>query len=98
MSEIHKTAIIDKNATIGNNVSIGAYSVIEGNVRIGDNNKIKSSVYISGNTEIGSGNIFYPFCSIGSLPQDLKFKNEKTYLEIGSNNIFSEENYANCHS
>ena len=95
MSEIHKTAIVDKNATIGRNVSIGAYSVIEGNVKIGDNNKIKSSVYISGNTEIGPGNIFYPFCSIGSLPQDLKFNNEKTYLEIGSNNIFREHSTVN---
>jgi len=95
MSEIHKTAIISKNATIGNNVSIGAYSVIEDNVRIANNNRIKSSVYISGNTEIGSGNIFYPFSSIGSLPQDLKFNNEKTYLEIGSNNTFREHTTVN---
>ena len=95
MSEIHKTAIVDKNAIIGNNVSIGAYSVIEGNVRIGDNNTIKSSVYISGNTDIGSGNIFYPFCSIGSIPQDLKYNNEKTYLEIGNNNTFREHSTIN---
>ena len=95
MSEIHNTAIISKNATIGNNVSIGAYSVIEDNVKIADNNKVKSSVYISGNTEIGPGNIFYPFCSIGSLPQDLKFNNEKTYLEIGSNNTFREHSTVN---
>ena len=95
MSEIHKAAIVDKNATIGNNVSIGAYSVIEGNVRIADNNKIMSSVYISGNTEIGPGNLFYPFCSIGSLPQDLKFNNEKTYLKIGSNNTFREHTTVN---
>jgi UDP-N-acetylglucosamine acyltransferase len=95
MSEIHKAAIVDKNATIGNNVSIGAYSVIEGNVRIADNNKIMSSVYISGNTEIGPGNLFYPFCSIGSLPQDLKFNNEKTYLKIGSNNTFREHSTVN---
>ena len=95
MSEIHKAAIVDKNAIIGNNVSIGAYSVIEGNVRIADNNKIMSSVYISGNTEIGPGNLFYPFCSIGSLPQDLKFNNEKTYLKIGSNNTFREHSTVN---
>ena len=95
MSKIHNTAIISKNATIGNNVSIGAYSVIEDNVKIADNNIVKSSVYISGNTEIGPGNVFYPFCSIGSLPQDLKFNNEKTYLEIGSNNTFREHSTVN---
>jgi UDP-N-acetylglucosamine acyltransferase len=95
MSEIHKTAIIDKNVSIGNNVSIGPYTVIDGNVKIANNNIIKSSVYISGNTDIGPGNIFYPFCSIGSLPQDLKFNNEKTYLQIGSNNIFREHSTVN---
>ena len=95
MSKIHKTAIIDKNAIIGDNVSIGAYTVIEGNVKIADNNEIKSSVYISGNTDIGIGNKFYSFCSIGSVPQDLKFNNEKTYLEIGSNNTFREHSTVN---
>ena len=95
MSKIHKTAIIGKNTKIGNNVSIGAYTVIEDDVKISNNNIIKSSVFISGNTEIGSGNIFYPFCSIGSLPQDLKFNNEKTYLEIGSNNTFREHSTVN---
>jgi UDP-N-acetylglucosamine acyltransferase len=95
MSKIHKTAIIGKNAKIGNNVTIGAYTIIEDSVKISDNNIIKSSVYISGNTEIGPGNIFYPFSSIGSLPQDLKFNNEKTYLEIGSNNTFREHSTVN---
>ena len=95
MSNIHKSAIIDQNAIIGDNVSIGAYTVIEGNVKIADNNTIKSSVYITGNTEIGSGNIFHPFCSIGSLPQDLKFDYETTYLRIGSNNTFREYSNVN---
>lgn len=95
MSDIHRTAVIDKNASIGDNVTIGAYSVIEGNVKIANNNVIKSSVFISGNTEIGPGNTFYPFCSIGSLPQDLKFNNELTHLKIGSNNTFREHSTVN---
>ena len=90
MNKIHETAIIGKNVVLGDNVEIGAFSVIDGNVKIDDNNILKSSVYISGNTEIDSGNIFYPFCSIGSAPQDLKFDNEITYLEIGKNNTFRE--------
>ncbi len=95
MSNIHNTAIIGKNVVIGDNVTIGAYTVIEGNVKIADNNNIKSSVFISGNTDIGPGNIFHPFCSIGSLPQDLKFNNEVTYLKIGSKNIFREYSTVN---
>ena len=93
MSLIHKTSIIGSNVVIGKNVTIGAYSVIDGNVKIGDNNNIKSSVYITGNTDIGYDNTFYPFCSIGTPPQDLKFNNEITKLTIGNNNIFRE--YAN---
>ena len=90
MASIHKTAVIGSNVVIGNNVSIGPYAVIDDNVRIANDNNIKSSVYITGNTDIGNANIFYPFCSIGSPPQDLKFKNEVTNLIIGSNNIFRE--------
>ena len=95
MSNIHKTAIIGSNVIIGENVFIGPYSVIDGNIKIADNNIIKSSVYITGNTDIGSSNIFHPFCSIGSPPQDLKFKNEITRLVIGNNNTFREYSNVN---
>ena len=90
MSNIHKTAIIGKNVIVGENVNIGPYSVIEDNVKIADDNNIKSSVFITGNTDIEKGNIFFPFCSIGSPPQDLKFNNEITKLRIGKNNTFRE--------
>ena len=49
-----------------------------------------SNVHITGNTTIGEKNVFYPFSSIGADPQDLKFKNEKSYLIIGNNNTFRE--------
>ena len=87
---IHKTSIIDKKAKISNNVSIGPYSVIGPNVEIGDNVKIHSHVNISGNTKIGSKTNIYPFASIGTSPQDLKFKGEKSNLIIGNNNTIRE--------
>ena len=87
---IHKTAIIDSNAKIGNNVEIGPYCVIGSEVQISDNNKLYSHVNISGNTKIGEGNTFYPFCSIGNNPQDLKYNGEKTELIIGNNNKIRE--------
>lgn len=95
MNNIHKTAIIGSNCIIGKNVTIGPYSVLDDNVKIADNNIVKSSVYIGGNTEIGESNIFYPFCSIGTVPQDLKYKGEKSKLIIGKNNIFREYCTAN---
>ena len=87
---IHKTAIIDSNAKISQNVTIGPYSVIGPNVEIGDGTLIQSHVNITGNTKIGSNNKIYPFVSIGNDPQDLKFKGEKTLLEIGDNNKIRE--------
>jgi len=87
---IHKTAIIDSNAKISQNVTIGPYSVIGPNVEIGDGTVIQSHVNITGNTKIGSNNKIYPFVSIGNDPQDLKFKGEKTLLVIGDNNKIRE--------
>jgi UDP-N-acetylglucosamine acyltransferase len=87
---IHETAIIDSNAKIGNNVEIGPYCVIGSGVHLGNNNKLSSHVNISGNTKIGEGNVFYPFCSIGNNPQDLKYNGEKTELIIGNNNKIRE--------
>ena len=95
MTNIHKTAIVSKNAIIGKNVIIGPYSVIGDKVKIADNNVIQSSVCIDGNTDIGENNQFFPFCSIGSIPQDLKYKGEDSKLIIGNNNTFWEYCNAN---
>ena len=87
---INNTAIIDSNAKISKNVSIGAYSVIGPNVQIGEGTIVQSHVNITGNTVIGVNNKIYPFVSIGNDPQDLKFKGEKNFLEIGDNNTIRE--------
>ena len=87
---IHKTAVIDPKAKIFNKVKVGPYSVIGPNVEIGENSEIQSHVVISGNTKIGKNNMIYPFASIGSDPQDLKFDGEETKLEIGDYNKIRE--------
>ena len=87
---IHKTALIDSNAKISKNVFIGPYSVIGSNVQIDEGTVIQSHVNITGNTIIGKNNQIYPFASIGNDPQDLKFKGEKTLLEIGHSNKIRE--------
>ena len=87
---IHKTAIVDSNAKISENVIIGPYSVIGPNVEIEEGTVVQSHVNITGNTIIGINNQIYPFASIGNDPQDLKFKGEKTLLEIGNNNKIRE--------
>jgi len=87
---IHPSSVISKKAKIDKSSNIGPYCVIGDGVEIGKNNNLISHVSITGNTYIENNNIFYPFCSVGSAPQDLKFKNEKSFLKIGSNNKFRE--------
>ena len=87
---IHKTSIIDKNAKISQTVKIGPYTIIGPNVDIDDEVEIYSHVNIVGNTKIGKGTKIFPFASVGTQPQDLKYKGEKNGLVIGKNNIIRE--------
>ncbi len=86
----HKTSIVDTNAKISKNVKIGAYSIIGPNVEISEGVEISSHVNIVGNTKIGEKTKIFPFCSIGTEPQDLKFKGEKNSIVIGKNNTIRE--------
>ena len=87
---IHKTAVVDPKAKLSSDVEIGPYSVIGPNVEIGEKTIIYSHTIISGNTTIGKQNTIYPFASIGTVPQDLKFNGESTKLKIGDNNTIRE--------
>ena len=87
---IHKTAIISENAEISENVSIGAYSIVGPNVSISQGTTIDSHVVIKGSTNIGKDNHIYSFVSIGDDPQDKKYDNEDTKVEIGDRNTIRE--------
>ena len=89
-SQIHQSSFISSNVNLGKNVVIGPHCYLDGKIDIGDNTILKSHVIISGNTNIGNDNIFYPFTNIGCDPQDLKYKGEDSYLNIGNKNIFRE--------
>ncbi|MBI4987460.1 MAG: acyl-ACP--UDP-N-acetylglucosamine O-acyltransferase [Rhodocyclales bacterium] len=93
---IHPTAIVDSNARLGKNVSIGAYSVIGEHVEIGDDSWIGPHVVINGHTRIGQGNRIFQFSSIGEMPQDKKYAGEPTQLEIGDRNTIREFCTFNC--
>ena len=87
---IHNTAIIDRRAKISSNVNIGPYSIIGPDVEIEENTIIHSHVNLEGNTKIGKNNQIFPFSSIGTPPQDLKYKGEKNSIIIGNNNKLRE--------
>jgi UDP-N-acetylglucosamine acyltransferase len=90
MSRIHKTALIDRQAEIDSDVEIGPYSVIGAGVRIGQQTRVASHVVIEGRTSVGQGNTIYQFATIGSRPQDLKYRGEASELIVGNHNTIRE--------
>ena len=88
---IHTTAIIGDGVRLGQNVVVGPYAVIDGEVVVGDNVEIGAHATVTGWTSIGTGCRIFPHASIGSDPQDKKYKRgDKTVLEIGADNVFRE--------
>lgn len=75
---------------IGKNVTIGKYSIIDEDAIIGDNCVIDNFVVINKNVTIDEGCHIYDHAVIGGDPQDLKYKGEETYIEIGKNTIIHE--------
>jgi UDP-N-acetylglucosamine acyltransferase len=92
---IHPTAILSPEASIAGDVVIGPYCRIGDRVTLGRGCRLDSHVIIEGPTTVGEDNRFFPFCTIGVQPQDLKFRGEDTFLVIGSHNTFRE--YVNIH-
>jgi len=87
---IHNSSVIDKKAKIGKDVKVGPFCYIGPEVQIGGAVELISNVHIEGNTKIGKNTKIFPFASIGTPPQDLKYKGESNSLEIGENNVIRE--------
>lgn len=89
-SNIHPSAVISPSARIGNNVTIGPYTVIGDEVEIGDGSNIGPNAVIAPCTTIGKDCRIFQFASVGEMPQDLKFKGEKTFTFIGDRTVIRE--------
>ena len=93
---IHPSAIVQPGAKLGENVSIGAYSIVGEHVEIGSGTRIGAHVVIEGRTRIGRDNQIFQFASLGAAPQDKKYAGEPTGLEIGDGNTIREFCTLNC--
>jgi UDP-N-acetylglucosamine acyltransferase len=87
---IHSSSIISEKAEIGKNVKIGPFCSVGDFVELEDNVELISNVHIEGNTKIGKGTKIFPFASLGTTPQDLKYNNEPNSLIVGENNTIRE--------
>ena len=87
---IHKSSVINSKAKISKNVKIGPFCNVGPNVQLDEDVELVSNVHIEGYTKIGKGTKIFPFASIGTQPQDLKFRGERNSLEIGKNNLIRE--------
>ncbi|MFA4889981.1 MAG: acyl-ACP--UDP-N-acetylglucosamine O-acyltransferase [Candidatus Omnitrophota bacterium] len=86
----HSKAIISKKAKLPSDIEVGPYAIIGDNVTIGAGTKVGSFCVIEGNTSIGKNCQVFTGAVVGSRPQDLKYKGEKSFLVIGDNNIIRE--------
>ncbi len=87
---IHPSAIIERGAELGPDCHIGPFCHVGADVRLGAGVRLHSHVAVTGDTVIGDETEIWPFASVGSQPQDLKFAGEKTRLVIGARNMIRE--------
>ncbi len=90
MTVVHPTAIVAPGAELGEGVEVGPYCVIGAKVQIGDGTTLKSHVALDGITSLGPNCAVFPFASVGSQPQDLKYAGEESRLVIGANVVIRE--------
>jgi UDP-N-acetylglucosamine acyltransferase len=89
-AQIHPTAIVDPATELGEGSIVGPYCIIGSGVALGANCWVQHHVTLAGPLRAGARNRFYAYCSIGQQTQDLKYRGEPTYLDIGDENTFRE--------
>ena len=87
---IHPTAIVAPTAVVPKSCSIGPWCTVGPHVVLGDKCELISHVVLDGRLTAGARNAFYPFASVGTAPQDLKYKGEATGVTMGNGNTVRE--------
>ena len=83
-ARIHPGAVVEAGATIGAGAEVGPFSLIGAEVTLAEGVIVKSHAVVKGWTDIGAGTVIFPFACVGEIPQDLKFRGERTRLIIGA--------------
>ncbi len=89
-AKVDSRAVISEKARLGIGVQIGAYAVLGDDVELGDGCVLQPHAVVLGPSSFGRENVFHSFCTIGGDPQDLKYRGERTMLQVGDRNVFRE--------
>ncbi len=89
-AQVHPSAVIEPGAVIGEGCRIGPFSLIGSAVHLAAGVEVKSHAVVTGDTSVGEGTVIFPFACLGEIPQDLKFRGERTRLVIGARNRIRE--------
>lgn len=89
-ARVHPTAIVEDGASIGADAQVGAYAMVGPEVSLGPGVVVKNHACVTGWTEVGEGSVVFPFAVVGEVPQDLKFRGERTRLVVGKRNRIRE--------
>ena len=81
---IHPSSVVDPAATLGAGVKIGPFCLIGPEVTLADGVEVKSHAVVTGWTSVGADTVIFPHATVGEVPQDLKYKGERTRLAIGA--------------
>ena len=95
-ARIHPSAVVEDGAVIGPECRIGPFSIVGPEVTLGRGVVLKSHAVVTGWTEIGDETVIFPFATVGEVPQDLKYKGERTRLIVGKRNRIREGATLNC--
>ena len=87
---VHPTAVVDSSAYLGCDAEVGAYCVVGSGVRLGDGVRLMSHVVVDGSTTIGDRCTVFPFASLGTQTQDLKYRGAHTSVRIGCDTTIRE--------
>ncbi|MBU9696368.1 acyl-ACP--UDP-N-acetylglucosamine O-acyltransferase [Rhodobacteraceae bacterium HSP-20] len=82
-ARVHPSAVVEDGAVIGAGCEIGPFCVIGPDVVLHERVVVKSHAVVTGWTELGEETVVFPFATVGEVPQDLKYKGEKSRLVVG---------------
>ena len=89
-TNVHPSAVVEKGAELADGVTVGPFAYVGAHVKLGKGTVVMNHATIDGHTELGEGNVVYPYASVGTQPQDLKYKGEPTQLKMGHRNRVRE--------